>query len=68
MGMCKVVVAHNREPAECHKFRAKGGFGKKKLSVARCVVSPKVASISRIGKRSSTPGLGRANSFLQMPC
>lgn len=30
--MCKVVVAHDREPAECHKFEAENGFGTKKLS------------------------------------
>lgn len=30
--MCKVVMAHDKEPAECHKFGAQSGFGKKKLS------------------------------------
>lgn len=30
--MCKVAVAHDREPAECHRFGAQSGFGKKKLS------------------------------------
>lgn len=30
--MCKVVVAHDREPAECHNFEAENGFGTKKLS------------------------------------
>lgn len=30
--MCKVVMAHDREPVECHKFGAQSSFGKKKLS------------------------------------
>lgn len=30
--MCKVVMAHDSEPAECHKFGAQSGFRKKKLS------------------------------------
>lgn len=30
--MYKVVMAHDREPAECHKFGAQSGVGKKKLS------------------------------------